>query len=91
MFTGFDDFRRIVRSVFPHEKWESIYFSQLKDGYSAAYKPNYPESSNEDVIINDIQNSGAYLNGNYELIHFHDGKPHVHYAEKLIALKIHVK
>lgn len=91
MISDFKMFKRSIFSIFPHEKWDDIYFSQFIVGYSAAYKPNYPESSNEDIIINAIQNSGAYLNGNYELIHFHDGKPHVHYAEKPIALKVHVK
>lgn len=34
-------------------KWTSkdVYFSQLKDGYTAAYLPNYPNKSDEDDSI----------------------------------------
>lgn len=90
MISNFKSFMRDIRSIFPQEKRSEIYFSQLKDGYSAAYKPNYPECCKDDVIINDIQNSGAYLRGNFELIHSHGGKPHAHYASKISELKIHV-
>lgn len=51
-----------------------IYFSQMKDGYSAAYKPLYPNGCNKDIIINTINNSGAYLRGNYEVIIFLETK-----------------
>ena len=56
------------------DKEKDLYFSQLRDGYSAAYKPAYPNSTTNDFIINTIDKSGAYLRGNYELIIFVDNK-----------------
>lgn len=53
---------------------KDIYFSQMKDGYSAAYKPQYPNSSNADKIIQTIDRSGAYLRGKYELIIYLENK-----------------
>lgn len=34
-------------------KWASndVYFSQLKDGYTAAYLPQYPQKSKQDEAI----------------------------------------
>ncbi len=52
MVSNFKIFKRLVFSIFPCEKWNDIYFSQFKDGYSAAYKPNYPEDSKNDVVVN---------------------------------------
>lgn len=48
---GFCDFKNCVL-----EKggiWAScdVYFTQFRDGYSASYKPNYPEHSKEDCAI----------------------------------------
>lgn len=83
----FKFFRSEVTALFPLEKRNDIYFSQMRDGYSATYKPEYPNGSKRDIIISDISESGAYLRGNYEMIHFHDGKAHAHYAEKLFDLR----
>ena len=30
---------------------DDVYFSQFRDGYSAVYKPNYPERSPDDCSI----------------------------------------
>lgn len=87
---NFKDFRSRVTAIFPEDKRKDIYFSQIKDGYGAAYKPLFPESSQNDIIINSIYNSGAYLRGNYELIHAKGGAAHVHYANSIEELKTHI-
>lgn len=86
---NFTDFRNHVKAVFSFMPEKDLYFSQLRDGYVAAYKPAYPESTDQDVRISEISDSGAYLRGNYELVHVHNGKAHSHYAEHLSQLQPH--
>ncbi len=47
----FKEFKVCIRAK--GGKWASkdVYFSQLKDGYTAAYLPNYPEKSEDDDAI----------------------------------------
>ena len=81
--SNFKDFQNKVKSL--HGVWASddVCFTQTKDGYQAAYKPEYPNSSDMDMIINDIQRSGAYLRGNYELIRKWGGRFRSFYFEDL--------
>lgn len=53
-------------------KWASkdVFFMQTRDSYSAAYKPNYPNGSLQDMIIQTIDRTGAYNRGNYELVSY---------------------
>lgn len=72
--SNFKSFKQIIASLFDLQDYQDIYFSQMCDGYSAAYKPKYPESSSHDIIINTIDKSGAYLRGNYETIYKDNNK-----------------
>lgn len=88
--TKFEKFKNDILSL-PGgwNKEINIYFSQTRDGYTAAYKPEYPQTSKNDIIINTIDESGAYLRGNYELIMFVDKKIMALYFQDLSELKKH--
>lgn len=85
--TNFKWFIQRVRAIGGVWASESVFFSQTRDGYSAAYKPSYPESSKNDMIINDIRNSGAYLRGNYELIKMENGKFQPFYFDQISDIR----
>lgn len=90
--TNFKTFKSNVLSlpgVWNDEK--NIYFSQTRDGYSAAYKPHYPRGSKKDMIIQTIDKSGAYLRGNYELIIFLNTKYQSLYFQTLTELHNYLK
>ena len=90
--TLFKIFKNQILSL-PKE-WQNkdkVYFSQLKDGYSAAYKPYYPKSSYNDMIINTIDKSGAYKRGNFELIIFLQDKFTALYFESFEQLKKYIE
>lgn len=72
--TEFKSFIKAVREI--GGKWASddVYFFQMRDGYSATYKPEYPSSSNLDMRICTLHDTGAQNRGNYELIVCEDGK-----------------
>ena len=65
----------------------NIYFSQMRDGYQAAYKPHYPHGGLDDMLIQTIDQSGAYLRGNYELIIYSGNKYTSLYFQTIDQLK----
>lgn len=73
-WNGFETFKRAVKAL--GGKWASddVYFTQMRDGYSAGYKPEYPKNSNADMTIQTLCGTGAESRGNIELIVFRDGK-----------------
>lgn len=90
--SNFKDFQRTILSLSGVWKNESsVYFSQMKDGYSAAYKPNYPKGSTRDMIIQTIDKSGAYRRGNYELMIFLDNKYQSIYFQNIAQLREYFK
>lgn len=48
---NFKDFKSSVKKKGGIWASDDVYFSQFRDGYSAAYKPNYPQDSAEDQVI----------------------------------------
>lgn len=71
------DFKQFISDIRKIDGvWESddVYFSQMRDGYSASYKPNYPDNCINDMIIQTIYDTGACNRGNYELIIWENGK-----------------
>jgi hypothetical protein len=87
--SSFRDFINKVLSL-PGIEEKNTYFSQMRDGYAAAYKPLFPKSSEKDFIIQTIDQSGAYLRGNYELIAFDGSKVTSFYFEDFDNLKEHI-
>ena len=59
----------------------------MRDGYSATYKPQYPNGSASDTTIQTIDKSGAYLRGNYELIIYLENKFTALYFQSIEQLK----
>jgi len=51
-FSGFKDFIRNVREKGGIWASEDVYFAQFRDGFSASYRPEFPERSAEDCAIN---------------------------------------
>lgn len=51
MITNFEQFKRNIRAL--GGAWESdgVYFSQMKDGYYADFRPKYPKRSLDDMTI----------------------------------------
>lgn len=70
----FKDFQIRVKEISKTWNSENVFFTQMRDGYSASYKPEYPEACNDDMIIQTLEGTGASNRGNYELIIFDDGK-----------------
>lgn len=66
---GFRDFKDSVRRQGGIWASEDVYFSQFRDGYSAAYQPEYPERSERDCTIgfNWLKNAWS-LNGGESFI-----------------------
>lgn len=87
--SNFKDFKNKVLSI-PGIKENHTFFSQMRDGYSAAHKPVFPKSSKKDFIIQTIDQSGAYLRGNYELIAFEGEKVTSFFFEYFDDLKKHI-
>lgn len=73
--SDFKEFKDLVLSL-PGVWQESknVYFSQMRDGYLAAYKPSYPEGTKKDMTLQTIYNTGAYLRGAFELSVFLENK-----------------
>lgn len=78
--SDFKEFQKLIFKIYGEYKTKDLYFSQLKDGYSAAYKPRFPEWCDDDEIIQYFPN---YERGAYELIHKHAGKYHSHYSDDI--------
>lgn len=70
----FKDFQNKIKEIGNVWNSEHVFFTQMRDGYSASYKPKYPESCNTDMIIQTLGGTGAANRGNYELIIFESGK-----------------
>ena len=50
--SNFKMFQQNIKALGGIWQSEDVYFSQFRDGYSAAYKPNYPKKSINDKLIN---------------------------------------
>lgn len=72
--SDFKQFRTMIKSIGGVWNGDDVYFSQMRDGYSASYKPNYPKYCTKDMIIQTLKNTGAQNRGNYELIIYKGGK-----------------
>lgn len=84
----FKDFQNKIKEINNVWNGEHVFFTQMRDGYSASYKPKYPESCNDDMIIQTLEGTGAANRGNYELIIFDDGKftsKYFDYADEIKA------
>lgn len=68
---NFTDFQRIIRSIGGVWNSENVYFSQTRDSYVAAFKPQYPTSTQQDMLIQTIDRSGAYQLGDFEFIRYY--------------------
>ncbi len=66
----FKDFQNKIKEINNVWNSEHVFFNQMRDGYSASYKPKYPEYCNDDMIIQTLEGTGAANRGNYELIIF---------------------
>ncbi len=89
--TTFREFQKAVKKIGGPFSSDFVYFSQMRDQYSAAYKPKYPAASNRDIVINAIDQTGAYLRGNFELVHIHGGKVHAHYYKSLAEVRAEIE
>lgn len=49
--SDFKKFEEIVNSIGGKWKSDSVYYSQMKDGYYASYKPCYPKDTKEDMFL----------------------------------------
>lgn len=49
--SDFKQFRTMIKSIGGVWNGDDVYFSQMRDGYSASYKPNYPKYYTKDMII----------------------------------------
>lgn len=49
--TNFKIFKELVRKRGGIWASDDVYFSQFRDGYSAAYKPSYPDKDERDQKI----------------------------------------
>ena len=70
----FKDFQNEIKEINNVWNSENVFFTQMRDGYSASYRPKYPEYCNKDMIIQTLEGTGAANRGNYELIIFTGGK-----------------
>ena len=71
--TGAKEFRnRVFESVKKVDKSisdDDLYFSQMRNGYSLAYMPCYPKTSNADFIVYQDLDGSIRLSGNlYSMI-----------------------
>lgn len=85
--TYFKVFQNDIKNIGGVWGGNDIYFSQMKDGYSATYKPKYPDSCIEDMVIQTLENSGAYKRGNYELIIWKENKYGCEYFNNIEEIK----
>lgn len=70
----FKNFQIGVKEISKTWNSENVFFTQMRDGYSASYRPKYPEYCNDDMIIQTLEGTEAVNRGDYELIIFDDGK-----------------
>ena len=89
--SNFKEFQAAVKRIGGPFASDSVYFSQMRNQYSAAYKPEYPAASGKDIVINAIDQTGAYLRGNFELIHIHGGAVHAHYYKSLAEVRAEIE
>lgn len=87
--SNFKQFRNDIKNIGDVWSGNDVYFNQMRDCYSAAYRPNYPESCTKDMIIQTIDRTGAYKRGNYELIIYEGGKYTAKYYFSLDEIKQH--
>lgn len=85
--SDFKTFREDIKSLGGVWASENVYFSQMRDGYTAAYKPKYPEPCNKYMTIQTLWASGAYNRGNYELISYREGKFSSNYFNSIAEIK----
>lgn len=85
--SNFKQFQKDVRFIYPIWRSEDVYFSQMRDSYSAEYRPKYQDYCTDDMIIQTTDWNGSYLNGNFELIIYEDGKYTSKYFDAIDEIK----
>lgn len=70
-WNGFEAFKRKIRKLGGVWKSDNVLVSQHRDGYSAAYRPEYPEISDKDIVISPALAKG---DGNYVLVRKINGR-----------------
>ena len=87
----FKDFQNEIKEINNVWNSENVFFTQMRDGYSASYRPKYPGYCNEDMIIQTLEGTGAANRGNYELIIFAGGKFTSKYFNYVDEIKAYFK
>ena len=87
----FKDFQNEIKEINNIWNSENVFFTQMRDGYSASYRPKYPGYCNEDMIIQTLEGTGAANRGNYELIIFAGGKFTSKYFNYVDEIKAYFK
>ena len=85
--SDFKQFQNSIKSIGNVWSGNDVYFNQMRDCYSATYKPNYPDGSTKDMIIQTIDHN----RGNYELIIWEDGKYTSKYFDNVDKLNQYFK
>lgn len=85
--SNFKQFQNNIKNIGNVWNGNDVYFTQMIDGYSATYKPNYPECCIKDMIIQTLEGTGAANRGNYELTIWKDGKFEVEYFNSMNEIK----
>ena len=85
------DFQNKIKEINSVWNSEHVFFTQMRDGYSASYRPKYPGYCNEDMIIQTLEGTGAANRGNYELIIFAGGKFTSKYFDYVDEIKAYFK
>lgn len=85
---GFKQFMNDVRALGGPWASDDVYFTQMRDEYSADYRPEYPASTHKDMLIRDIRRWGCTIPGNYMLVSYWQDadKWHAMYANDLKTL-----
>lgn len=89
--TNFKKFKNDIKNIGGVWNTDDVYFSQMRDGYSASYQPKYPDGCTEDMIIQTLENSGAYNRGNYELTIWQEHKYGCEYFNTIEEIRQYFK
>ena len=85
--TNFKQFKSDIKKIGKMWNTDNVYYSQMRDGYSVSYKPKYPESCINDMIIQTLEGTGSANRGNYELIIWEAGKYTSKYFDTIEEIK----
>ena len=87
----FKDFKDKIKEISNTWNSENVFFNQMRDGYSASYRPKYPKYCNDDMTIQTLEGTGAANRGDYELIIFDGGKFTSKYFDDIEEIKAYFK